>query len=145
MMRALSRLGVLFVVFVASASLLAACSPDLVEVEVEPERAETCDDLIPTGTALAVQLLAAIEAVPIDVLIGEAPAEGPFGELLAIGVEFDAKSASLGCDPEELNASIMEQVGDDVEPGSLAAVLLLQIMQGGSAESAATTTRPPVP
>lgn len=110
--------------------LLAACSPDPIEVVVEPERAETCADLVPTGTALAVQLLAAIESIPIDVLTGDAPAQGPFAELLAIGRQFDAKADSLGCDPAELNAEIMAAVGERPEPGSFAGVLLLEIMQG---------------
>ena len=114
----------------AGALLLGACSPDPIEVVVEPERAETCSDLIPTGTALAVQLLAAIESIPIDVLTGDAPAQGPFSELLSIGRQFDAKADSLGCDPAELNAEIMAAVGERPEPGSFAGVLLLEIMQG---------------
>ncbi len=126
------------VALVAAAALaLSACSPDPIEVVVEPERAETCSDLIPTGTALAVQLLAAIESIPIDVLTGDAPAQGPFAELLSIGRQFDAKADSLGCDPAELNAEIMAAVGERPEPGSFAGVLLLEIMQGEmDAESA---------
>ncbi len=119
------------IALVAAAALaLSACSPDPIEVVVEPERAETCSDLIPTGTALAVQLLAAIESIPIDVLTGDAPAQGQFAELLSIGRQFDAKADSLGCDPAELNAEIMAAVGERPEPGSFAGVLLLEIMQG---------------
>ncbi|MCP3973441.1 MAG: hypothetical protein GY720_02980 [bacterium] len=120
------------ILLAAAVVLLSACSPDPIEVVVEPERAETCSDLIPTGTALAVQLLAAIESIPIDVLTGDAPAQGQFADLLAIGRQFDAKADSLGCDPSELNAEIMAAVGERPEPGSFAGVLLLEIMQGAS-------------
>jgi len=118
----------------ATMILTAACSPDPIEVVVEPERAVTCSDLVPTGTALAVQLLAAIESIPIEVLIGDAPPEGPFAELLSIGRQFDAKADSLGCDPIELNAEIMQAVGERPEPGSFAGVLLLEIMLGASSD-----------
>lgn len=124
----------------AAAVLLGACSPDPIEVAVEPERAETCSDLVPTGTALAVQLLAAIESIPIDVLTGETPADGAFAELLNIGRLFDAKADSLGCDPAQLNAEIMDAVGDRPEPGSFAGVLLLEIMQGISSDPAPQPT-----
>lgn len=124
--------------------LTTACSPDPTEVVVEPERAETCSDLVPTGTALAVQLLAAIESIPIEVLIGDTPPEGPFAELLSIGRQFDAKADSLGCDPGELNAEIMQAVGARPEPGSFAGVLLLDIMQGSSADRGPSTDSVPL-
>lgn len=134
----------IFATVLAVALLLGACSPDPIEVAVEPERAQTCSDLVPTGTALAVQLLAAIESIPIDVLTGDAPAEGQFAELLAIGRQFDARAESLGCDPAELNAEIMAAVGERPEPGSFAGVLLLEIMQGEPAElEEPPTTEPP--
>ena len=142
----LSRSGAFRSVAAAGAivMLLAACSPDPIEVVVEPARAESCDDLVPTGTALAVQLLAAIETIPIDVLTGDAPAQGAFAELLDIGRQFDAKADSLGCDPAELNAEIMEAVGERPEPGSFAGVLLLEIMQGASSEAESEpSTDPP--
>lgn len=91
----------------------------------------TCDDLVPTGVALAVQLLAAIETVPIDVLTGDAPAEGAFADLLDNGRLFDDRVESLGCDPAMLNAEIMAEIEEDVDPTSLAGTLLLEIMQGG--------------
>lgn len=115
-----------------AAASLAGCTPDPIEVEVQPERAQTCDDLIPTGEALAVQLLAALERVPLDVLTGDEPPEGDLAELLAKGEEFDARSVALDCDPQVLNAAIMERVGDDLEPNSLAGSILLEIMQGGA-------------
>jgi len=115
--------------------ILAACTPDPIEVEVLPEEAQSCDDLIPTGEALAVQLLAALEAAPLDVITGDEPAEGDLAVLLSKGEEFDARSDALDCDPAELNAAIMEKVGDDLEPNSLAGAILLEIMRGG-----ATTT-----
>ena len=124
-----------FVITVALVAIVAtSCTPDPidVEVEVEVERAATCDDLVPTGVALAVQLLAAIETVPIDVLTGDAPAEGAFGDLLDNGRLFDDRAESLGCDPAVLNAEIMAEIEDDVDPTSLAGTLLLEIMQGGS-------------
>lgn len=111
-------------------SLLAACTPDPIEVEVLPEEAQSCDDLIPTGEALAVQLLAALEAAPLDVITGDQPAEGDLAELLAKGKEFDSRSQTLDCDPAALNAAIMERVGDDLEPNSLAGAILLEIMRG---------------
>ena len=116
------------------AVIAASCTTDPieVEVEVEVERAVTCEDLVPTGVALAVQLLAAIETVPIDVLTGDAPAEGAFGDLLDSGQLFDDRVESLGCDPAELNAEIMAEIEDDVDPTSLAGTLLLEIMQGGA-------------
>ena len=113
-------------------SLLAACTPDPIEVEVLPEEAQSCDDLIPTGEALAVQLLAALEAAPLDVITGDEPAEGDLAELLSKGEEFDARSEALECDPAELNAAIMERVGDDLEPNSLAGAILLEIMRNGA-------------
>ncbi len=128
---------------VACAALLAAaCTPDPIDVavEVEVERAVTCADLVPTGVALAVQLLAAIETVPIDVLTGDAPAEGAFADLLDSGRLFDDRAESLGCDPGELNAEIMAELADDVDPRSLSATLLLEIMQGGSLPPGAATT-----
>lgn len=112
--------------------LLSACAPDPIEVEVQPEEAQDCGDLIPTGEALAVQLLAAIETVPIDVLTGDTPPEGILADLLDKGRLYDERTISLGCDPAELNAAIMDKVGDDLEPGSLAGVILLEIMQGGA-------------
>ena len=112
--------------------LLAACTPDPIEVEVLPEEAQSCDDLIPTGEALAVQLLAALEAAPLDVITGDQPAEGDLAELLAKGEEFDVRSVALECDPVALNAAIMERVGDDLEPNSLAGSILLEIMRGGA-------------
>ena len=141
--RRFSRSGALVAGLLALALVAGGCSPDPIEVEVEPERAETCSDLIPTGTALAVQLLAAIEGVPIDVLTGDTPPEGPLAELLAIGEKFDAKADSLGCDPAELNREIMEEVGDRIEPGSFAGVILLEIMQGGASGATTTSTEPP--
>lgn len=110
--------------------LLVACTPDPIEVEVLPEKAQSCDDLIPTGEALAVQLLAALEAAPLDVITGDEPAEGDLAELLAKGKEFDVRSDALDCDPAALNAAIMERVGDDLEPNSLAGTILLEIMRG---------------
>lgn len=112
--------------------IVTSCSPDPIEVEVEPERAQSCDDLIPTGEALAVQLLAAVESVPLDVLTGDEPATGDLADLLAKGREYDTRSRILECDPEALNLAIMERVGDDLDPSSLAGVLLLEIMQGGA-------------
>lgn len=120
---------------VAAAALmlpLASCAPDPIEVEVQPEEAQDCGDLIPTGEALAVQLLAAIETVPIDVLTGDTPPDGILADLLDKGRLYDERTLSLGCDPAELNAAIMEKVGDDLEPGSLAGAILLEIMQGGA-------------
>ena len=122
----------LVVLLAALAVTMAACSPDPIEVEVQPEEAQDCDDLIPTGEALAVQLLAAIETVPIDVLTGDTPADGVLAELLDKGRQYDRRTTSLGCDPAQLNAEIMERVGDDLKPGSLAGVILLEIMQGGA-------------
>lgn len=110
---------------------LGGCSPDPIEVEVQPEEAQSCDDLVPTGEALAVQLLAALEAAPLDVITGDVPAQGDLGNLLAKGAEFDRRAAILECDPDELNAQIMERVGDDLEPNSLAGSILLEIMRGG--------------
>lgn len=127
---------------VAVALIVSACSPDPIEVVVEPERAQTCDDLIPTGEALAVQLLAALELVPLDVLTGDEPATGDLADLLAKGGEFDSRSDALACDPTELNASIMERVGDDLDPNSLAGVILLEIMRGGAGP---TTANVPIP
>jgi len=112
--------------------LLAACTPDPIAVEVLPEEAQSCDDLIPTGEALAVQLLAALEAAPLDVITGDQPAEGDLAELLDKGEEFDVRSQALQCDPIALNAAIMERVGDDLEPNSLAGSILLEIMRGGA-------------
>ncbi|NND04630.1 MAG: hypothetical protein HKN91_17790 [Acidimicrobiia bacterium] len=112
--------------------VLAACSPDPIEVEVLPEEAQSCDDLIPTGEALAVQLLAALEAAPLDVITGDQPAEGDLAELLSKGEEFDVRSDALECDPAVLNAAIMERVGDDLEPNSLAGAILLEIMRNGA-------------
>lgn len=126
---------------VMAALVVSACSPDPIEVVVEPERAQTCEDLIPTGEALAVQLLAALELVPLDVLTGDEPASGDLAALFAKGEEFDSRSAALGCDPTELNVAIMERVGDDLDPNSLAGVILLEIMRGGAG---ATTAVPPV-
>jgi len=120
---------------VAAASLLmllASCAPDPIEVEVQPAEAQDCGDLIPTGEALAVQLLAAIETVPIDVLTGDTPPDGILADLLDKGRLYDERTISLGCDPAELNAAIMEEIGDDLEPGSLASAILLEIMQGGA-------------
>ncbi len=128
---------------VAVAALLAAsCTPDPIDVavEVEVEKAVTCADLVPTGVALAVQLLAAIETVPIDVLTGDAPADGAFADLLDSGRLFDDRAVSLGCDPGDLNAEIMAELADDVDPRSLSATLLLEIMQGGSVQPGAATT-----
>jgi hypothetical protein len=130
------------------AILAASCTPDPIDVavEVEVERAVTCADLIPTGVALAVQLLAAIETVPIDVLTGDAPAQGSFADLLASGRLFDDRAESLGCDPGALNAEIMAEIDDDVNPRSLAGALLLQIMQSGSTppgEGTTSETPPP--
>lgn len=119
-------------VFACVTTALAACSPDPIEVEVQPERAQTCDDLIPTGEALAVQLLAALELAPLDVLTGDEPATGELGDLLDKGEQFDTRSDALGCDPAELNAAIMERVGSDLEPNSLAGFILLEIMRGGA-------------
>lgn len=110
---------------------LGGCSPDPIEVEVQPEEAQSCDDLVPTGEALAVQLLAALEAAPLDVITGDVPAQGDLGNLLAKGAEFDRRADILECDPDELNAQIMERVGDDLEPNSLAGSILLKIMRGG--------------
>lgn len=125
----------------AAVVVLGACSPDPIAVEVEPEEAQSCDDLIPTGEALAVQLLAAIESVPIDVLTGDVPPEGALAELLEKGRLYDERTVGLGCDPAVLNAAIMERVGADLEPGSLAGTILLEIMQGGAlGESGPTTT-----
>lgn len=78
------------------------------------------------------QLLAALERVPLDVLTGDVPPEGDLAELLSKGEEFDIRSDALGCDPQLLNAEIMERVGDDLEPNSLAGAILLEIMQGGA-------------
>lgn len=127
---AASRALVVTVALVALAT--ASCTPDPIEVEVEPEKAATCEDLVPTGVALAVQLLAAIETVPIDVLTGDAPAEGPFADLIDKGRQYDDRSDSLGCDPAALNAEIMAEIEDDVDPSSLASTILFEIMQGGS-------------
>ena len=116
------------------AVLVASCTPDPIDVavEVEVEKAVTCEDLVPTGVALAVQLLAAIETVPIDVLTGDVAAEGPFADLVANGRLFDERVGSLGCDPAALNAEIMAEIEDDVAPNSLASTILFEIMQGGS-------------
>jgi len=116
------------------AFLVTSCTPDPidVEVEVEVERAVTCEDLVPTGVALAVQLLAAIETVPIDVLTGDAPAEGAFADLLANGRLYDERAETLDCDKAALNTEIMAEIEDDVDPTSLAGTILLEIMQGGS-------------
>ena len=111
---------------------LPACTPDPIAVEVLPEEAQSCDDLIPTGEALAVQLLAALEAAPLDVITGDEPATGDLAELLGKGAEFDERVEALECDPTELNTAIMERVGDDLEPNSLAGSILLEIMQGGA-------------
>jgi len=131
--RGASRLLLLTVSVLAIAA--AACTPDPieVEVEVEVERAVTCDDLVPTGVALAVQLLAAIETVPIEVLTGDVPAHGAFADLLDSGRLFDDRVESLGCDPVALNVEIMTAIEEDVDPTSLAGTLLLEIMQGVSA------------
>jgi len=124
------------------AIVAASCTPDPIDVvvEVEVERAATCDDLVPTGVALAVQLLAAIETVPIDVLTGDAPAEGAFADLLDSGRLYDERAESLGCDPAALNAEIMAEIEDDVDPTSLAGTLLLEIMQSGSTQPGGSTT-----
>jgi len=127
--------------FLVMALLAAACAPDPIEVEVQPEEAQNCGDLVPTGEALAVQLLAAIETVPIDVLTGDQEPEGVLAELLDKGRQYDERTRILGCDPAQLNAAIMERVGDQLEPGSLAGALLLEVMQGGAAVT--TTTGDP--
>jgi len=110
--------------------VVAACSPDPIEADVEPARAETCADLIPTGTALAVQLLAAIELTSIDVLTGEEAPQGALADLIEKGRQFDERASSLGCDLAELNVEIMKEVGD-VDSESLAGQILIRIMQGG--------------
>ena len=110
---------------------LTACSPDPIEAEVEPETATSCDELIPTGEALAVQLLAAVESVPIDVLTGDVPPEGQLAELIGKGKLFDERVEALECDPARLNREIMDRIGGALEPDSLAGVILREVMLSG--------------
>ena len=117
---------------------LGACSPDPIEAEVEPETATSCDDLIPTGEALAVQLLAAVESVPIEVLTGDEPPEGQLAELFDKGKQFDQRVEVLECDSARLNREIMDRIGGDLEPDSLAGVILREIMLSGGGPTSDT-------
>lgn len=100
---------------------------------LEPEAVESagsCDDLVPLGAELVRRTLVAVEGAPLAVVTGEAPPGDELAGLQAIGQELDLRAAGLGCDPDELNASINEETSD-LETSDPVGALYLDVVREG--------------
>ncbi|MBT8207515.1 MAG: hypothetical protein HKN07_06420 [Acidimicrobiia bacterium] len=105
----------------------------------DPARVDTCDDLVSAATKLVEQYLDAVQGQPLEILTGEAPPTERIVELDAVSTGFDRRVAELNCDPAEINAGVVANLGD-VVPTDPAGELLLDIVRGG-----ATVPTPTVP
>jgi hypothetical protein len=123
---------------------LAACSPQPVFELHEPERVDTCDELVLIGVQLVSDYMTTLEARPDAAGALEDGDPWPeLDELDARGADLDSRAAALGCDPVVLNAAIAAGT-ESIEATTPVARLFLETVQrgivAGLPEAPATTT-----
>ena len=96
----------------------------------EVQEVEDCDDLVPVGISFVENMIQALGGLPIGVLRGEDPPPESIADLDAVGREFDARAARLGCDVGVLNREIIAAVSD-VESGEPVTALFRDIIRSG--------------
>jgi hypothetical protein len=108
----------------------------------EPAEAENCGGLVRVGVALVEDYAAALVDVPLAVVTGDAEPPATLAELASRGRELDLAAARLGCDPDELNAAIVDRTADLTSDDPTVQVYLDTVRRGvvGTLPPAPTTT-----
>jgi hypothetical protein len=107
-------------------TLFPACTPET----LEPQAVETCDGLLPVGERIVEDYLAAIEDLPLAVLVGDEPMPPEMTQLNQRGAQLDERVARLECNVDGLNAEIAEATAD-LEATTPAGEAFLLIVRSG--------------
>jgi hypothetical protein len=92
--------------------VVAACGDDDAAVDYkDPASISDCDQLLDAGMALLQDFMDEVEGLGLDALASDQPPEA-FIQLEADGTALTDRGEELGCSAEELDAGIVERVGD---------------------------------
>lgn len=122
----ISGTGVLGVVL-ALALLLGACTSDALP---EPVEVDTCEGLVDVGVVYVERMFEELEELPVEAVAGNEPPPEDIAELTELGRELDLSAARLGCDPNVINAAVIEETAD-LTSDKPVVLIFLDVVRGG--------------
>ena len=96
----------------------------------EPVEVDTCEGLVDVGVVYVERMFEELEELPVEVVAGNQPPPEEISELTELGRELDLSAARLGCDPNVINAAVIEETSD-LTSDKPVVLIFLDVVRGG--------------